>query len=73
MTDSRNPNRALLHDVHDGATLDDLLAGRHRLLFECKRCGASQEVDVPGLIRKHGGKTRIAFLKRVLACDRCPG
>ncbi|KPB01742.1 hypothetical protein SU32_06585 [Ahrensia marina] len=57
------------HNYH--LTLNELIKLRLGAKFKCRKCGAEYDFDIPELIAKHGGETRLRFIQRNAKCRYC--
>lgn len=56
---------------NDSLTLRELVEGNSTIVFQCQKCGHSTQLDLRELMQRHGGETRVAFIKRNAKCASC--
>lgn len=52
-------------------TLNEMAEMRLGAKFKCKRCNREYDFDIPALVLKHGGETRLRFIQRHAKCRFC--
>jgi rubredoxin len=57
------------HNYH--LTLNEMIELRLGAKFKCRKCGAEYAFDIPELIAKHGGETRLRYIQRNAKCRYC--
>ena len=52
-------------------TLSEMIQVGLGAKFKCKQCAAEYVFDIPALIARHGGETRLKFIQRNAKCNYC--